>query len=166
MEKQPVTINLKLPDYLRQWIVNAMGGEEPVRFPKGSAFSSCLRIFIRHKRLLEQWTPPSENSIRIVVPKFPGKDPQYYNYLPLAAQKNLSDIIRDAFDSTLFKEVIAIENVGCRFNDIITTWMEEQNIEVNDRNFEAVIKRAKIIRRRLYDRQRKREEYRRKKSAL
>lgn len=166
MTNESITFNLPLPDYLRQWLINAMGGQVPVKFPKGSAFSSFLRIFIRHKRERESWIPKGPDTVSVVVPKFPGKDPCYYNFLPAAAQKDLQGLIRDAFDSRLLSEIITIGNVGRRLNDIIATWMEENGIEVNDRNFESVLKRSKILRRRLYDRQRKREEYNRKKSAL
>ena len=166
MPDDSITFNLPLPDYLRQWLVNAMGGTTPVRFPKGSAFSSFLRIFMRHKKERESWTPHGSDTVPIIVPKYPGKDPYYYNYLPAAAQKDLQGLIRDAFDARLLAEIITLDNVGRRLNDIIVTWMEEKGIEVNDRNFEAVLKRSKILRRRLYGRTRKREEYRRKKSAL
>ena len=79
-------------------------------FPKGSAYSSLLRVFLRHKREREVWTPPGPESVQIVVPKFPGKDPVYHNYLPMKAQHALSELIRDSFDVQLFKEMGSFEH--------------------------------------------------------
>lgn len=163
MKEFEVTFRIELPDYLRQWLIFVMGGVTPVRFPKGSPFSSFLRVFLRNKREREDFVQISPSSVDIVIPKFPGKDPKYDNYLPARARKDLEGLVRDAFDARLFAEVVSLRNVGRRINDIVMTWMDENGIECTDRNYESVIKRLKILRARENDRIRKRLAYQRKK---
>lgn len=161
-----VTIRIELPTYLRQWLIHSHGGETPVRFRKGSAFSSVLRLFIRNKREREHDEPQGDDTVEIIVPKFPGKDPLYYNYLPRPARLNLQSLIRDAFDVAIYKELKDLWNIGRRLNDIVYSWMEENGIEATDRNYESVIKRVKILRSRERDRIRKRENYRRRRDCM
>lgn len=163
-----VTIKIELPSYLRDWLIATHGGETPVRFRKGSAFASLLRVFIRNKRERENDEPSGEGTVEIVeivVPKFPGKDPAYHNYLPRNARVNLQDLIRDAFDVALYSELKSFLNIGRRLNDIVYSWMEDNGIELTDRNYESVMKRVKILRSREKDRIRKKEVYHKMRSA-
>lgn len=161
-----ITFSFVLPTYLKQWLIHTMGGDIPVRFPKGSAFSSFLRVFLRHKREREVWTPPGPDAVEIVVPKFPGKDPMYHNYLPLKAQVALGELIRDAFDVQLFREMSAFGNATRKRegSKILTVWMEENGIEVTDTNWCAVAKRLQILRTRASDRERKKLAYKRRRN--
>ena len=160
MQSNPdhITFALELPPYLRQWLAFAMGGA-PVAFPRGSAFNSFLRVFLRHKRESENFLQSSPDDIRIIVPKFPGKDPVYHNFLPLRARKALAELIRDAFDVQLFRELNAFRNVSRKQNEVVMLWMEENGIEVDDRNYCSVIKRLQLLRSRQSDRERKRRQY-------
>lgn len=158
-----ITFDLVLPQYLRQWLINEMGGAVPVSFPKGSAFSSFLRVFLRHKRESEGWVQRNPEAVAIVIPKFPGRDPQYYNYMPAKAAAALVELIRDAFDVKLYRELKAFANIGRKHSDIIEVWMEQQGIEITDRTYAAVIKRYQLLKARESDRERKRIDYHRKK---
>lgn len=151
-----MTFNIQLPPYLRQWLIFSMGGSIPVKFPKGSPFNAMIRLFLRNKKESERYDSTDEGAVSIFIPKFPGKDPQCFNYFPLKARAALCDMIRDAFDAQLYAEFIAFKNIGRRKKDIIEIWMEENGIEVDDRNTSAVAKRLQIVRTRIYDRDRKR----------
>lgn len=159
-----ICFSLPLPEYLRQWLVNAMGGEEPVRFPKGSAYTSFLRVFLRHKREREKWSD-EPGAVRIVIPKFPGKSPEVHNYLPQRSEKALEQLVRDHFDTQLFTELVSFANIGRRRTDVLYAWMEDNGIEVNDRNTNAVLKRVQILRTRMRDRERKRSKNREQKDT-
>lgn len=143
-----------------------MGGEIPVNFPKGSVFMSFLRVFLRHKRERESYTPPGPDTVKVTVPKFPGKDPVYYNYLPKGAQVELTNLVREDFDVQLYRDMGVFDNATQkkRCNELLSLWMEENGIEVNDKNWNAVAKRLQILRRRAYDRERKRNDYNGRKS--
>lgn len=160
-----VTIPIVLPKYLRQWIVFTTGSEKEISFPKGSPFNSFLRVFLRHKREREKFVPVSDNTVNIVVPKFPGKDPDYHNYLPDKAQKALAELIRDWFDAELFRSMSLFDK-NCtpkRRQEFLLLWMEENGIETDDRNFNAVNKRLQLLRSRALDRNRKKTAYHSKK---
>lgn len=161
-----ITFEIILPEYLRQWLVFATGGAEPVQFPKGSPFNSFLRIFLRHKREREVWLPKSEGMLSVVVPKFPGKDPLYHNYMPAKPMKAFVELIRDSFDAALFKDMSQFDR-QCSpklRQKFLECWMDENGIDITDRNFCAVNKRLQILRARAFDRDRKRMKYQKNKS--
>ena len=144
-----ITVRLKLPQYLKEWIIFRMGGSEPVSFPKGSPYNQLLRMFLRPKSEREEsWMPRAEDTVDIVVPHFPGKRPETHNYLPQRAKANLADLIRDSFDLQLWSDFAPLKASPARAKDIVMTWMEENGIEMTDRNYESVMKRLKILKRR------------------
>lgn len=147
-----ITLRLRLPMYLRQWFVHRMGGTVPVELPKGSAYCQLLRMFLRPKSerdpARDREPDADEGTVEIVVPSFPGKRPEIYNYLSARAREDMVDLIRDAFDLQLWSEFVPMKASSRRAKDILMTWMEENGIEVSDRNYEAVLKRLKILRRR------------------
>ena len=158
-----VTISIELPEYLGQWLVNAMGGREPVVFPKGSAFNSFLRVFLRNKRESDRVIIDSGSGVRIVVPHFPGKDPESYNYLPHNARESFVSLIRDSFDVELFTEMSSFPTATQKRKgaELLNLWMEAHGIDLTDRNTCAVLKRLQLLRRRSRDRERKRKRQRR-----
>ncbi len=144
-----IYINVVLPPYLKQWLINTTGGTEPIRFAKGSPYNSFLREYIRHKRECEKFTPWTPDCVRIVVPHFPGKSPEYYNYLSPSAAKAFEEMVRDFFDGELARVVRAFKNIGkCRYH-LLTAWLEDHGIEVDDRNTCAVLKRWQLIQSRI-----------------
>lgn len=162
-----ITFDLALPQYLRQWLIHSTGGSVPVRFPKGSPFNSFLRVFLRNKREREAWIPASEGMLQIVVPKFPGKDPAYNNFLPAKSMKAFTDLIRDSFDAALFRDMSAFHRQCApkMRQTLLLAWMDDHGIETDDRNFCAVNKRLQILRERAFDRERKKRRYAEKKSV-
>lgn len=152
-----ITFSLYLPDYLRQWTIFTMGGE-PVRFRKGSAMNSFLKIMVRHKRENEA-AQEDHGNIRIIIPSYPGKDPEYFNFVPQKAKAALTQMIRDHFDVELYRDMSQFANATSRRNEILASWMEAKGIECTDRNWNAVSKRLQILRAKVYDRERKRKSY-------
>ncbi|MDE6791786.1 MAG: hypothetical protein K2J48_01700 [Muribaculaceae bacterium] len=161
-----ITIGLKMPDYLRQWLVDANGGSQPVSFPKGSPFNSFLRVFLRNKReRIEEPDFEADQEVQITVPSFPGKDPYSFNWLPAKARKQFAELIREYFDAELFNDMSRFDIVSRRKqrSELLILWMEQHGIEPTDKNFCAVNKRLQLLRQRATDRTRKRLEYQKKK---
>lgn len=156
-----VTFPIVLPTYLRQWLVFTTGSEKEIFFPKGSPFNAFLRVYLRHKRERESFAPADQDAVNIVIPKFPGKDPMYHNYLPEKARQAFVNLIRDWFDVELFRSMSLFDK-NCtpkRRQEFLLLWMEENGIDPDDRNFCAVNKRLQLLRQRAFDRSRKKRAY-------
>lgn len=158
-----ITISLKVPGYLKQWAIFQFGGD-PVRFPRGSAYTKLLRVFLRSKRECESVALPCKDDLLVFVPTFPGRDPAVYNYLPKKASGSLCELIRDAFDLQLYKDLGSFNKAYRKGDELISAWMEEHGIDVSDTNWTAVAKRLQLLRRRAYDRDRKRSAYQKSKN--
>lgn len=159
-----VVFYINPPEYLAQWFIDATGGVSPVKLPKGSPYSAFLRIYIRHKKERESFGIPPQGALPIIVPAFPGKDPLYHNFLPERAKKVFCEMIRDAFDQQIFRDMSFIATLGKNKSDLIFLWMEEHGIEPSEKNFCAVAKRLQLLKARAADRVRKKRDYKAKKS--
>ena len=120
-----------------------------MELPKGSPYCQLLRMFLRPKGERDvSDREEREGTVEIVVPSFPGKRPETHNYLPVRAREDLVSLVRDGFDLQLWSEFVPLKASPLTAKEILMTWMEENGIEVSDRNYEAVVKRLKILRRR------------------
>lgn len=164
-----ITVSVLLPEYLHQWAVNALDaisvdGRKVVVPVKNSPLASFLRNFLMHKRQRPDFNPQdlkhgaipiATQELFIQVPHFPGRDPQYYNYLSPTAEAQLRDLIRSRFDVALFTEFSRFDNVNVRTNEFIHSWLDANGIEQTEKNWLAVDKRLQLLRRKAIDRRRK-----------
>lgn len=164
-----ITVSVFLPDYLAQWAIyrleNTRDQDRAVILPaKGSPIAQFLRNFLRHKRHRPDLIKPEgqrgavkEGIVEtfIAVPHFPGRDPNYFNYLSPTAEAQLRDLIRSRFDIQLFTEFSRFKNVEIPTNEFIYSWLDANGIEQSERNWLAVEKRLQLLRRRANDRNRK-----------
>lgn len=155
-----MTISLPVPQYLKQWAITENGGFEPIRFPKGSPFSTMITLFIRNKREAECVLQESPDDLNVYVPASKGKDPAYYNYMPNKSKKAIVELLRDTFDAQLFAELVAPGNIGIKQKAVIEAWMDLKGIDDTETNFLAVSKRLQLVRARYLDKVRKKEAYR------
>lgn len=167
-----ITVKVSLPDYLAQWalakFVVAQDASLKYIVPlKGSPLSQFLRNFLRHKKFRPKIeVPPGAASaviegvvdVFIGVPKFPGRDPVYYNYLSPVAEAQLRDLIRSRFDIELFTDFSRFKNVNMPINEFIFSWINANGIEMSEKNFLAVEKRLQMLRRKASDRIRKKKQ--------
>lgn len=167
-----ITVTVLLPQYLYQWALSALDAREvdgkKIVFPaKGSPISQFLRNFLIHKnsrtalqakKLNHGAIPVESESLLINIPRFPGRDPEYYNYLPIVAEAQLRDLIRSRFDLALFTEFSRFENVNTSTNDFIHSWMDSNGIDPTEQNWNAIAKRLQLLHRKAIDRQRKNKE--------
>lgn len=151
-----------MPQYLWQWTRNRYGNC-PVMPAKGSPISSFLRSFLRHRNLRpeEEAFLQARNdgeiaqSYTFIVPSFPGRDPDYYNYLSPIAESQLRDLLRDLFDAELFADLSRFSTSRKQGVNIIYSWLDTHGIEPTEQNYMAVAKRYQLLRRREKDNQRK-----------
>ena len=157
-----MTVNLNLPPYLAQYCAEKYNAQDNIIDPvKGSPISQFLRVFLRHKNTRPQ--NPKENTpadpysvtMKIRIPHFPGRDPQYYNYLSPIAESQLRDLIRSIFEVELFSDFTKISNFNIPVNEYIYSWMDAHGIEPEEKNWLAISKRLQLLRMRDRDRTRK-----------
>lgn len=139
-DTERVYIYLELEPYLRQWLINDNGGESPVVFRKYSIENRILKIYLIPLPPNAVPNLPSETSVAIVIPEYPGGDPKRVNYLPVAAMKELHDCIRERFLIELWTDLHQFGHIGKRRDKLIEAWMEAHGIVVNDTNFNTLAK--------------------------
>ena len=164
-----ITVSVLLPEYLYQWALHNLDARvvdgRKIVFPvKGSPLSHFLRNFLRHKfkkpddskmNISHGAIPLETEELLIQVPHFPGRDPEYYNYLSFTAEAQLRDLIRSRFDLALFTEFSRFDNVAMNKNDFIFSWLDANGIDQKEKNWLAVDKRLQLLNRRSLDRKRK-----------
>ena len=132
---------LDVEDYLKQWFINDMGGKNPVELRRGCAEFSYLELYLT--------TPPadyepevfSDDKLAIKLPNYRSKDTRDNYYLPPAARIGLLSIIRNRFDIEMWKHIHVFASLFKRLDKVVEAFMEKSGIEINDKNWNAVIKR-------------------------
>ena len=139
-------VYIQLDDYLRDWFVNEQGGELPVNLARNTNERRILELFLIKQPANAAPVLPAENAIPIVIPSFKFKPPEYYNYLPHKATSALISCIRNRFDCQMFEDLHAFKYIGKKQEDIIYAWMENHNIELSEKNWNAIAKRYQRLR--------------------
>ena len=135
-----VLLYVKFEPYLAQWLINDNGGTTPIEFRKYSIENRILRSFLTPLPPNAVPNLPSKNSVAVKIPEYPGGDPGRVNYLPVAAMKMLHDAIRERFLIELWTSLHQFGHIGKRRQDLVVAWMEVHGIEVNDTNFNTILK--------------------------
>lgn len=134
-------IYLEIEDYLAQWLINDMGGNNPVRLKRGSMEWCLLEQFLK--------TPPPDYVPRtsepgmlcIELPNFRSKDTRYNYYLPPRAADALKACIRTRFDIEMWNALYKFANLFQRQDNLIYAFMEKNGIELTEKNWNAIAKR-------------------------
>lgn len=132
---------LELEDYLAQWFIHGMGGDNPVRLIRGCMEWNLLETFLQ--------TPPDdyvpqtakEGFVAIVLPNFRSKDTRYHYYLPPRATEALKVAIRGRFDLDMWNHLHKFANIFNRQDELIYAFMEKHGIKDCEKNWCAVAKR-------------------------
>ena len=141
------TIFIHLEQYLAQWLIHENGGEQPVRFRKGSVENSLLVVLLSKPPKNQQWVPQTKEGpgqVEIVLPYNKIKNIRYNYYLSRKGEFLLHEIIRNRFKVKLWKDLHTVGNVIRRNDELISSWMREHGIEDNDKNWNTI---AKILQR-------------------
>ena len=136
-------IYLHLDDYLAQWFIHEQGGEFPVRLTRGSIEANILEQFLipQPKDVVVPTEAENPNAVKIILPSFRYKDTRYFNYLPKRAVHLLINCIRNRFDVDLWNSLHKFPSLLCRQDELIYSFMECHDIEINDKNWAAIAKR-------------------------
>ncbi|MDE7159389.1 MAG: hypothetical protein K2O24_00890 [Muribaculaceae bacterium] len=135
-----VCIYIDVDNYLRDWLINSYGASDAIAFHKGSAEAATLRAFLRRRTLADAPDLPGPASIAVRLPQSKDRDPATWNVLSGKGRELLLKTIKARFDAELFADVFPC--LGANTADaLISAWMEAHGIEINDTNFQTVLKR-------------------------
>lgn len=140
MEKY--TLSIYLEKYLAQWFIFENDNTTPITLKKLSVESRIIEVCSTTTPVNVVEEEPADNlvEVKIVIPYFRYKDPQYYNYLPKAARNQLKKSIRDRFIISLWTDLHRFGYIGKRHDMLVMAWMESHGINVDDTNFNTVLK--------------------------
>lgn len=140
---------IHLDDYLAQWFINDHGGKYPVELTRGCIEMGILESFL--EKLPDDVPPQTEannpGALKIYIPDFKSKDITSYNYLPKYAEDLLVATIRNRFDVELWTSLHKFSSLFKRQDELIYAFMRRHNIEVNEKNWNAIAKRYQRKRR-------------------
>lgn len=136
-----MNIYLDMDDYLAQWFINEQGGEVPVRLTKGSIESKILEVYLTRRPADVAPDLPREGAVAVVIPSFRLKPAEVYNHLAKHARCALITSIRNRFDIALWQDLHVFGKITRRQDQLIYAWLEKNNIDTTERNWNAVAKR-------------------------
>lgn len=131
-----ICIYLELEGYLRDWLIHKYGN--PVRFIRNSAENDILETFLATPKPDTLPDLPTPNKVAIALPSFKYKDTRTYNYLPPKAKDALSHCIKVNFRVKMWKDLHTLANLDGCITDIIYAWMEQNGIELTEKNWETI----------------------------
>ena len=137
------TIFITLEPYLAQWLKHEFGGVSPIPIRRASAEADILRLNLRtqprhngYKRQLK----PGPNQVEILLPKFKLKDTRDNNYLTAHGEKCLHECIRTRFRVAIWKDLYTVGATLTRTKESVEHWMVAHGIEVDDKNWNTLVK--------------------------
>lgn len=136
-------MNLYLPleDYLAQWFLHENGGTEPVQLVRGSVEWGLLEQFLTTRPADYQPEVNHDGCVCIVIPNFRKKDTRDNYYLPPRATEALRACIRNRFDVAMWNSIHKFSNLFLRQDELIYAFMEQNGIDANEKNWNAIAKR-------------------------
>lgn len=154
--KETYCVYLELEGYLRDWVIDENGGDSPILFPKLSVENRILQTYLRKTPWNALPDMPGDNTVAIAIPNFRHTDPTTYNYLPKPQKHILKNCIRNRFLINLWMDLHQFGYIGKRRDHLIIEWMQKHGIEVDDKNFNTVIKIYQRMRNAYMQRERRR----------
>lgn len=131
------SVNVKMPDYLAQWLMNEFWSEEcrMIVFPRGSAaacvLSSCLCK-------APACMPVYSGGLPVAIPTVRGLNPAVYNHVTKKGQAALVATCRRMFKAMLYQELGNLFEHDVAVSDLIYAFLEKHGIEDSPKNWEAV----------------------------
>ena len=109
---------IKIEPYLAEYVIGKYGVEtnEAVNIPCNTDLYHCIWENMSRQRANQ--SVPKDGNLRILLPcrkagnGIPWKDPAYYNYLSLAASKEIETQIRRMFNFELHRVLLENEEFG------------------------------------------------------
>ena len=135
-----ICIYVKMPSYLRQWLIHRHGGCEPIQLVRGSAESDFLKKSTT--KLPAGFLPPrqQEDELAIYIPYYKKHDPRTYNYLSPHGKHHLLDMLKNDFKVDLWEYLHDIDRCGSELNSLIYQFMELNGIKEDGTCWDAIAK--------------------------
>lgn len=135
-----ICIYIKMPSYLRQWLIHRHGGSEPVQLVRGSAESDFLKKSTT--KLPDGFLPPrkQEDELAICIPYYKSHDPRTYNYLSPNGKNLLLEMLKNDFKVDLWEYLHDIDRCGSELNGLIYQFMELNGIKEDGTSSDTIKK--------------------------
>ena len=141
MEKNVTCFYIYLEPYLRQWLINQNGGNEPLDFKKGSIEREFIIQNTKRKGKDEKPDLPQKELTAVVIHNTRGRNNYTYNRFPQRAKEELKAMLKRRFDWKMMMDILSVKNHGKLLSEMIYEWMENNGIEQDERNYNAIVKR-------------------------
>jgi len=121
-------VYLTAPEYMVQWLTHTFG--DPVVLIKDSPESRLMNELLVKLPANAQPDTGKDSNIRIEIPYYKGKNPEYYNHLYPSGKDALIESFCTLFDKNLWNEVSALNNGHVRRKNLIYAFMEKHGIDI------------------------------------
>lgn len=139
-------VYIQLPEYLLQWFCHNAKMEDGAVVPaKNSMFSKVLENSLKRQPMVfdsEQYV----GNLKIRLPEYRYKRPEFYNYLAKIGKQALIDEIYNEFDIELWDAIRILGKINRYRKSAVMAWMDAEGIECSDKNYNAVIKHYNRLR--------------------
>lgn len=133
-------IYLKMPSYLRQWVIFRHGGKDPVTLIRGSIESKLLqRVTVP---LPDGYLPlrKREDELAIVIPYNKHHDPRTYNHITETGKRCMLQMLKNSFDIELWNFLHDFGAIGKKQKDLIYLFMEQNGIVEDGTCWDSIAK--------------------------
>ncbi len=133
-------VYVKMPSYLKQWLIHRHGGSPEVSLIRGSVESKLLQRVTVPLPPGERPAKKEEGDIAIIIPWSKYHDPRTYNHVTDTGKRCLVQMFKNAFDIELWEFLHDFGAVGKQKKDLIYLFMEQHGIIEDGSCWDAIAK--------------------------
>lgn len=133
-------VYIKMPSYLRQWLVKRHGGVAPVKLVKGSVESKMLQRVTVPLPPGETPARMQEGEVAIVIPWNKYHDPKTYNHVTVTGKRCMVQLFKKSFDIELWEFLHDFGAIGKKQKDLIYLFMEQNGIVEDGTCWDSIAK--------------------------
>ncbi len=153
-----MNLYLSLPAYLSQWWLNDTGGGNIAIIKKGSLEAKVLKCLLSKRPVNVPPVLYFEGCTTVRLPQFRNLDTETYCWLSEHGTRALVSAITSRFDFALWQDLGLLYDNTMLKQDLIYAWLEKNDIELTETNYNAVLKRYDRLRNQERSRQSRRRE--------
>lgn len=137
---------LKMPSYLRQWLVHRHSGSEPLVLNSGSPESKLVKK--AQSKPPKDFVPslPKADELAICIPYSKARDPRTYNYLSPTAKAAFLDMVKNDFCVDCWRFLNDFGHIGRQQKMLIYLYMEQRGIKDDGTCWDAIAKQYQRLR--------------------
>ena len=121
-------VYLKLPSFLRQWLIHRHGGNEPVELIHGSIESMLLERVTMMPPDNVKPARQQEGELAVCIPKSKYHDIRYCNYVSEIGKKAFVELLENDFAIDVWNFLNVFGNVNKTRKYLIYAFMEQHGI--------------------------------------